>query len=1206
MTHCTRGVHLTADPTAQSVLANLPKPRLIALARDVDVAVPPRANKEAQITLLVGSGKLRFRELLRRLERAELKAACRAHGLDDSGRARAELAARLMQAHGSVETAPPTSLFPGRASKRYTPRPRDIVICRHRQWLVEEVTAPQEPGEATQVRLSCLDDDNQGRRLEVLWELELGARVHKPEAHGLGEIIKLDPPRHFGAYLHALKWNLVTSTDSRLFQAPFRAGIALKTHQLVPLQKALELPRANLFIADDVGLGKTIEAGLVLSELSLRQRVDFALIVCPASVTLQWRDEMQKRFGMRFEVMSRAFIARRRKERGFGVNPWSTHARFIVSHQLLRRPDYRDPLLAHLGDRTRKSLLILDEAHVAAPASASKYAVDSDLTKVMRDIAPRFENRLFLSATPHNGHSNSFSALLELLDPQRFTRGVTVDGEKQLEHVMVRRLKQDLRDAGIDNSFPERHVVQLALSHHDGQWHLTERRWDRARQRYHAAPSRQLGASEPFELELERQLARYTELAAPSGRGRLPFITLQKRLLSSVEAFARTLRVHARAVQDQDRRVFELPAQDSPEDASADDEHGPDEETLELFEEQAVARGSRGLAETQGEARSLLKALLDATERDRLRADAKVLALIEWIRRNQCAAVRTPGLDSEFPKLRGKRRAPANADWADKRLIIFTEYGDTKRYLLQLLAAAVQDTERGEERIAQLHGGMSDEAREEVQLAFNAPPDRQPVRILIATDAAREGINLQAFCADLIHFDVPWNPARLEQRNGRIDRTLQPAPEVFCSYFCYSERAADPVIATLVEKVEVISRELGSLGAVVAQDIGSELESSGLSEKSRERIALLTQPHAKTRVASELEGTRKLERLREEVERAAKIEQRSRDLLALDTDLLRDALDVGFELSGAKKLAPLPAAKPGEPALFQVPELPDSWQPTLDTLRLARKRDQSFWDFRNQSPLPVTFEASTRMDGQSAQLHLQHPLVQRVLARFMAQGFSTHDLSRVTVLRNKHDSLVRVIAYGRLSLFGGGASRLHDELVPIAARWLDGKREQLRPFGDEGDRKAVQLLERMLAESPTLTQIPKPVQERVLSIAPQLFAELWPAVRDEADACAVRATEQLKARGRNEADQLRTLLGAQRSAIERRLRDQRQEVLAFEGADKTQRTQLEADVTHMKKRLQALEGELRSEPEQIENLYEVVLHRLTPIGLVILWPATRL
>ena len=184
------------------------------------------------------------------------------------------------------------------------------------------VTPPPERGHATRVELFCLDDDNQGRRTEVLWELELGAKVLQPEAHGFGEVKKLDQPRFFGAYLHALKWNAVTATDARLFQAPFRAGIKLMNHQCTALKKALELPRANLFIADDVGLGKTIAAGLVLQELLLRQRVDFVLIVAPASVCLQWRDEMSRRFGLQFELYTRAFVARRRQERGFGVNPW--------------------------------------------------------------------------------------------------------------------------------------------------------------------------------------------------------------------------------------------------------------------------------------------------------------------------------------------------------------------------------------------------------------------------------------------------------------------------------------------------------------------------------------------------------------------------------------------------------------------------------------------------------------------------------------------------------------------------------------------------------------------------------------------------------------------------------------------------------------------------------------------------------------------
>ena len=362
----------TPSPSERSILSILTRERLVSLGREFGVSISSRANKDAQIESLASSGQLRFTELLRILGRDELRAACKANGLDDSGRARAVLATRLLDAHGADANEAPDHIFAPTNDRKDIPQAGDIARVRHRQYLVEEVVPPPKHGHATLVKLVCLDDDNQGRKLEVLCELELGARLERPEAHGLGRINKIDAPRHFAGYLHAIKWSATTATDSRLFQAPFRAGIKLFNHQLTPLRKALELPRANLFIADDVGLGKTIEAGLVLQELMLRQRVDFVLIVCPASICLQWRDEMERRFGLHFEIYNRAFMARRRQERGFGVNPWMTHNRFVISHQTLRRPEYRDPLLQHLGSRAKKSLLILDEAHTAAPASATK------------------------------------------------------------------------------------------------------------------------------------------------------------------------------------------------------------------------------------------------------------------------------------------------------------------------------------------------------------------------------------------------------------------------------------------------------------------------------------------------------------------------------------------------------------------------------------------------------------------------------------------------------------------------------------------------------------------------------------------------------------------------------------------------------------------------------------------------------------------
>ena len=243
-------------------------------------------------------------------------------------------------------------------------------------------------------------------------------------------------------------------------QAPFRAGIHLDAYQLVPLAKALALPRVNLLIADDVGAGKTIEAGLILRELILRRRVDFIMVCAPPSMTRQWQDELQAKFGLAFTIIDREYLAAVRRERGFAVNPWSSGSLFLLSHSLVTDEVYTSGLRDVLGEFRARSLLILDEAHHAAPASGSRYAVDSQFTRAIEALAPCFEHRLFLTATPHNGHSNSFTKLLEILDPQRFTAGVDVKPD-DLAPVMVRRLKSDLKHFG--ENFPTRRVEAIVI-----------------------------------------------------------------------------------------------------------------------------------------------------------------------------------------------------------------------------------------------------------------------------------------------------------------------------------------------------------------------------------------------------------------------------------------------------------------------------------------------------------------------------------------------------------------------------------------------------------------------------------------------------------------------------------------------------------------------------------------------------------------------
>ena len=127
---------------------------------------------------------------------------------------------------------------------------------------------------------------------------------------------------------------------------------------------------------------------------------------------LQWKEELDARFGLRFEILDKDYLQKVRRERGFGVNPWTTHSRFLVSHRLLIDETYASPLHDWLGTFRAGSLLILDEAHHAAPSSGQRYAIDSHITRAVRDLAPKFEHRLFLSdPRPHSSHSNSFTAL---------------------------------------------------------------------------------------------------------------------------------------------------------------------------------------------------------------------------------------------------------------------------------------------------------------------------------------------------------------------------------------------------------------------------------------------------------------------------------------------------------------------------------------------------------------------------------------------------------------------------------------------------------------------------------------------------------------------------------------------------------------------------------------------------------------------------
>jgi ERCC4-related helicase len=1066
------------------------------------------------------------------------------------------------------------------------PQPGNVVRVRSRQFLVDDVRVGDRAAkQQTVISLSCLDDDAQGQSLEVLWETELDAEIAKP--HDWKSVVSkgFDEPRQFSAYLNTQRWNLVTSTNPKLFQAPHRAGIEIMSFQVEPLRKALALPRVNLFIADDVGLGKTIEAGLILRELLIRQKVKRVVVAAPPSVVVQWQQELDQRFGLPFVILDRDYVQRRRKERGFAANPWKTHTRFIISHALLRDEQYAAPMRDWLGTFSAGSLLILDEAHNAAPSSSSKYAIDSHLTRVVRDVARRFEHRLFLSATPHNGHSNSFSALLEILDPQRFCRGVPVDA-KQRDTVMVRRLKSDLKAVGVPG-FPQRDVVQVDLPRDDDD------------------PTEKLLAL----LDEYRDLRDEKMDSAPKSAraaAKLVIISLQKRLLSSIEAFACTLRAHrrglakkaAKAVADESRAeqaVQQQFGQMGQAPGADDDDADLSEDQLRADDDAVMERASAHFVEPVGEVAKREKAVLDEmtsiAEAHRGVPDPRIEALGAWIKKNLLVD--------------GTR-------WNDRRVLIFTEWMDTKRYLETQLRAAIDGTDLAEQRIDVFHGGMGEDTREEIKRAFNGSPAEHPLRILIATDAAREGVNLQNHCADLFHFDLPWNPSRLEQRNGRIDRKLQRADVVRCHYFVVDGRPEDKVLSTLVQKSQTIQSELGSLSQVLEARMARRLEEGGIRRRDADSLRLALQnekleDERKQAVEEELETSRlRKEVLQRELEQLRKLLETSENALGLSNDRFRDALSCSLELLGSKPLQHMNFDDGGEawtlPALDERLGADPTWAPTLDTLRSPRPRKTKLWDWRKAAKVrPVVFRDTGRLDSDTVHLHLEHRVVQRLLGRFMAQGFVHDDLSRANVVMTD-DARRRVVLLGKLALYGDGASRLHEEIVPVTALWLepDIRKAPLTPYASDAERKTLDLLYTSLAD-PALLTVPEDVKRKLSALVAHDVQDLLPALAERAKEAEDRALLLLTKRGDDEAKEMGLILEAQEKAIKKKRDEVEKPQMALPfSADELR--QLESDKSYWSERLTKLVDEKRSEPERIKRSYAVKVTRVEPIGVIYLWP----
>ncbi len=775
------------------------------------------------------------------------------------------------------------------------PVPGQLVTVRGRRWVVADavpstITADRaatgpKPAENL-ITLSSIEDDSFDETLRVIWEVESGARAHESsELPTLPEGRGLDDPQTLDAFLDAVRWGALTSADRSLLQAPFRSGITIEPYQLDPLVRALSMPRANLLIADDVGLGKTIEAGLVIQELILRYRARTVLIVCPASLCIQWREQMQEKFGLEFRVLDTELVRTLRRERGVRVNPFTHFPRLIVSVDWLKRDRPMRMLREVLGngyDSRAFDLLVVDEVHACAPTGQGKYATDSLRTKAIRELAPNCEHRLFLSATPHNGYLESFTALLELLDDQRFARGVQPD-PRQLKQIMVRRLKSQLTTEFDGRPlFPPRRIVALPVDYTaaERQVHEDLRAYTESRVRRSTA-----GGTEPL-ID-----------GGDAARVAVEFslTTLKKRLFSSPAAFARTLATHRAAQEKQDQQDSgpgrgrskgqrrepktsvlrdTFAAVEDALDTDADDDNSYENVSRRAL----VAAGDAEPAITEAE-RDLLDRMTSWADQARNQADSKLELFLAWL-----DTINGPG--------------------GDERVIVFTEYRDTQRWLQQQLEAYGHGVDS---RIEVLHGGLDTRERDRIKKDFLAADS--PIRILLATDAASEGIDLQERCHRLVHWEIPWNPNRLEQRNGRIDRHGQEADEVLIHHFVgagYDESQVAEArpgsldgdlhfLAQAVRKVEQIRTDLGSVGPVIADQVTDAMlgrRRTGLDTASAERNAAKRAVLAVERqIAAEL--NKLVNKLHE-----------SRSELRLHPEAVRRVVEVGLRLGRQQPLQP--------------------------------------------------------------------------------------------------------------------------------------------------------------------------------------------------------------------------------------------------------------------------------------------------------------
>lgn len=564
---------------------------------------------------------------------------------------------------------------------------------------------------------------------------------------------------------------LLDALEDNLLLAPIQSSVVPLPHQLYALNRAVSRDRIRYLLADEVGLGKTIEAGLVLRELKLRGRVKRILVVAPKGLVRQWQAEMRLHFGEKFQFIDPSELAAFRQWRSGGAgeeeNLWRMHDQVICSLDSVKPMESRRGWsLEQLNTYNRErfedlisaswDLVIIDEAH--RMGGSTEQVARYKLGAALAEASPYL---LLLSATPHQGKTDQFMRLMQLLDRDAFPDESSVSRDRVRPFVIRTEKRASINAEGQPLFKPRVTRLQAVAwqARHGSQQRLYEAVTDYVRHGYNqamAAKQRHIG----FLMILMQRLVTSSTAAIRT--------TLEKRqaLLNAPQPQA---------------NLFESTSAD--EWADLDGQSQVD-----------LAMQSSGWEQEKSEVVLLLEL---ARETEAAGTDAKAEALLELIYKLQ----------------------QEEGDAALK-VLIFTEFVPTQAMLADYLGS------RGFS-VATLNGSMDLEARTRAQQVFS-----NDVRVLISTDAGGEGLNLQ-FCHVIVNFDMPWNPMRIEQRIGRVDRIGQ-KHVVRAINFVLEDTVEHRVRQVLEAKLEVIAQEFGVdkaadvMDSVEADPIFDELFVHGL------------------------------------------------------------------------------------------------------------------------------------------------------------------------------------------------------------------------------------------------------------------------------------------------------------------------------------------------------------------------------------------